>query len=118
MRFERLYIIDQSTDCWLWQGTIRSGHGQFKAEGRTVQAARWSWERAHGPLPRGVWLAHDCDSTSCVNPAHLRPVDPGAIAGAHERAKTHCPAGHPYDDANTYVTPTGKRMCRACRRAS
>ncbi len=28
---------------------------------------------------------------------------------------THCPKGHAYDDANTYVCPKGKRTCRACR---
>lgn len=29
-------------------------------------------------------------------------------------ARTHCPQGHPYDEANTYFTPTGGRRCRAC----
>lgn len=29
--------------------------------------------------------------------------------------RTHCPAGHPYDEANTYITPgLGYRRCRAC----
>lgn len=31
------------------------------------------------------------------------------------RHKTHCPQGHPYDDENTYISPDGRRMCRACR---
>lgn len=36
--------------------------------------------------------------------------------GTHPMAaRTHCPAGHPYDDDNTYTTPTGSRMCRRCR---
>lgn len=30
--------------------------------------------------------------------------------------KTHCPHGHAYDEANTYVTKTGHRLCRACHR--
>lgn len=30
--------------------------------------------------------------------------------------KTHCPQGHPYDEANTYRTKDGKRQCRICRR--
>lgn len=39
-------------------------------------------------------------------------------AHVHPQArKTHCPAGHPYDEANTYVVPkTGHRLCRACAR--
>lgn len=37
----------------------------------------------------------------------------------HPRAaeRTHCPAGHEYDEANTYIAPkTGERGCRACRK--
>ncbi|MDJ0342286.1 HNH endonuclease [Streptomyces sp. H10-C2] len=31
--------------------------------------------------------------------------------------RTECPAGHPYDEANTYVAPkTGARGCKTCRR--
>jgi hypothetical protein len=29
---------------------------------------------------------------------------------------SNCPQGHPYDEANTYITPKGARDCRACRR--
>jgi hypothetical protein len=38
--------------------------------------------------------------------------------GTHPMSmKTHCPQGHPYDDANTYITRDGKRrMCRTCLR--
>ena len=33
------------------------------------------------------------------------------------KLKTHCPKGHPYDEENTYRTPsTGGRMCRTCMR--
>jgi hypothetical protein len=27
---------------------------------------------------------------------------------------THCPRGHPYNDANTYINAKRKRICRAC----
>jgi hypothetical protein len=29
---------------------------------------------------------------------------------------THCPKGHAYDEANTYINAKGKRFCRACNR--
>lgn len=29
-----------------------------------------------------------------------------------------CPAGHPYDDSNTYVNRKGWRSCRTCKRMS
>lgn len=41
----------------------------------------------------------------------------GAVNGARNRAKTHCPAGHPYAGDNLIVMPNGERRCRTCRRA-
>jgi hypothetical protein len=32
------------------------------------------------------------------------------------KAKTHCPAGHPYAGDNLYVGKNGNRKCRACQR--
>jgi hypothetical protein len=29
--------------------------------------------------------------------------------------KTECSRGHPYNEVNTYITPSGVRQCRACR---
>jgi len=39
--------------------------------------------------------AHTCNGTGC---------------------RTHCPAGHAYDEANTYHSPSGRRHCRQCQR--
>jgi hypothetical protein len=33
-----------------------------------------------------------------------------------QRAKTHCPSGHPYNEANTWHY-RDRRYCRACHRA-
>ena len=30
--------------------------------------------------------------------------------------KTQCPRGHVYNEANTYVSPSGRRHCRTCQR--
>jgi site-specific DNA-cytosine methylase len=35
--------------------------------------------------------------------------------GEHNRRKTHCPQGHPYDEANTSVW-NGYRYCRTCQK--
>jgi hypothetical protein len=43
------------------------------------------------------------------------PPTPGR--SSPQRQRTHCPKGHPYDEANTYVTPRGWRQCRTCNRA-
>lgn len=37
--------------------------------------------------------------------------------GQINRAKTHCPQGHPYDDDNTMYLSNGRRRCRACNAA-
>jgi hypothetical protein len=43
----------------------------------------------------------------------IRPPGPGT--GSWNRAKTHCPKGHPYDEANTRVKGN-RRVCRECHR--
>jgi hypothetical protein len=71
---------------------------------------------------------HLCSVRHCVNPAHLEPVtqkvnvrrgkkgDKGKKTGAMQKAKTHCPAGHEYDEENTYTSKKGCRHCKQCRR--
>ncbi len=45
-----------------------------------------------------------------------RELQPPRPLGCGQSSKTHCPAGHPYDEVNTGVTKTGSRYCRACAR--
>lgn len=37
-------------------------------------------------------------------------------ANKHNSEKTHCPANHEYDEANTYIAPDGSRHCITCSR--
>lgn len=134
------------TPCWLWTGKPRStGYGQIslgpKSAGQ-VGVHRLAFEIGHGPLPPGMEPDHLCHTLDescpggaclhrlCVNWDHMEAVTHqenmrrsrqgrrGLPTGARQRAKTHCPKGHPYDEANTYNTPDGKRACRACKSAS
>jgi hypothetical protein len=121
--------IDPETCCWVWQGA-RSGRGwnagggysAFYFEGRVTSGHRASYSIHNGPIPPGLTIDHLCRNTLCVNPAHLEAVTDevnnlrgDGIRGRHARS-THCPAGHPYDEANTYRRPDGKgRECRRCR---
>lgn len=46
-----------------------------------------------------------------------RAEDPNGGLGSGHRNKTHCPHGHPYDEANTGPScGTTLRRCRACAR--
>jgi WhiB family redox-sensing transcriptional regulator len=45
-----------------------------------------------------------------------RPQARRVPAGHPQASKTHCKRGHPYDAANTYYTPDGRRRCRTCLR--
>lgn len=38
--------------------------------------------------------------------------------GGPRITKTHCPAGHAYDETNTHIDKLGHRHCRACSRAT
>lgn len=116
------------------------GYGRIDRDGRKLAAHRVAYEQANGPVPAGLTVDHTCHNrdseceggTSCVhrrciNPDHLEAVtrgentlrSPNSPPGRNLR-KTHCPKGHPYDDANTYVAFRGDgrsfRVCRACRR--
>ena len=109
--------------CWEWRAKVNlNGYGYFW-NGQAMQLAhRFSYEHWVGPIPTGLDLDHLCRNRDCVNPSHLEPVTRsenlrrGKPAGSHNRAKTHCPQGHPYDGANLYVAPSsGRRGCRTCR---
>ena len=105
--------------CWLWTGACTgSGYGNF----RSHAAHRIVYELLRGPIPEGLELDHLCRVVSCVNPDHLEAVTPRvnnlrsmSPAALHAK-KTHCPAGHLYDEANTYVSEAGSRSCRSCGR--
>lgn len=67
-------------------------------------------------------LDHLCRVPACASPAHLEEVTHAVnIArgdwkyNEYNRNKTECDHGHPFDDANTYWSPRGGRVCRACR---
>jgi hypothetical protein len=122
--------------CWEFTGYIApTGYGQL---GRNIPAHRIAWEVANGrPVPIGLVIDHQCHNRDphcndedqcthrrCVNPNHLEAVPQRinllrgkGFAGVNAAAE-RCPAGHLYDEVNTYYRPTGRfgRMCRECRR--
>lgn len=63
--------------CWLWTAAINPGTGyaRFWIPGAgTVNAHRFAYELAFGPIPDGLDVDHLCRVRSCVRPSHLEPV--------------------------------------------
>lgn len=111
--------VDKSSRCWIWTGARSStGYGNVWHGGRYRPAHRVAFELLIGPIPDGLHLDHLCRVRACVNPAHLEPVTckENVRRGEQGVLKTHCPAGHPYDEANTRIVKGGYRQCRTCDR--
>lgn len=118
--------------CWPWPQTVSpSGYAYVSIAGVSVLAHRLVHEVLVGPIPEGHHVDHRCHDPkacsggmacphrACANPRHLRAVKPGENNSAERSAVTAretCPAGHLYDDENTYVAPGGGKACRACVR--
>ena len=64
---------DGFSPCWIWiRGLLPEGYGAFYWNGQNRKAHRVSWMLAHGEIPAGLYVTHQCDFKPCVNPEHLR----------------------------------------------
>jgi hypothetical protein len=115
--------------CWVWGGarfkdtgyglyTINAAISGARQRTQVWAAHRFAWEFMYGPVPDGLHLDHLCRNRACCNPWHLEPVTPlvNTRRGIGHGSETHCPHGHPYDEANTYRWRR-HRYCRTCRDA-
>ena len=113
--------------CWIWQGNVqRKGYGTISEGGQGTRKSflvhRLAYTLLKGPIPMDMTLDHLCRNHRCVNPDHLEVVTHkvnilrgDGVAGINAR-KTQCINGHPFDEVNTHIRSTGRRMCRACGR--
>lgn len=123
-RLEDKFLIGDG--CWEWISSRTSGRRpRFSVDGRHTLAYRVMYELYVAPIPEGQVIDHLCGNPICVKPSHLEAVTQSVnvrrgkgcdLAAKRQRAKTHCPNGHPYDDDNTYVDPKGRRRCITCRK--
>lgn len=106
----------------------RGGHLRVDLPGRRVFVHQLVAEAFIGPRPDGQEVRHlngDPADNRVQNLAYgtrSQNVADAIRHGTYRNAiaeknaeKTHCPRGHEYDDSNTYLAPSGRRFCRACK---
>ena len=111
--------------CWMWVGRLeKDGYARWKTNRRMALSHRSAYESLVGVIPEGLEIDHLCRVRHCVNPHHMEPVTHQTnvrrgmvpvIKWLAQVSKTHCPQGHPYNEANTYRWKDG-RHCLSCRR--
>ena len=75
-RFEEK--IEKVGKCWLWKGCQKDGIGYFTMGSRTdgsrkkESVLRFAFRFFNGPIGQGQVVYSRCQTTSCVNPDHLR----------------------------------------------
>lgn len=124
--YRRLIHIPE-TGCLEWQGAQDGhGYGQINVNGRPEKVHRLMYRLFVGEIPEKLSIDHLCRNRICSAPDHLEAVTLSENtrrqleATGHPNAKkSHCPKGHPYDEANTRYEHQGYgRVCRVCRAAS
>lgn len=106
-------------ECIIWTGwTNEQGYGRLSWDNRKVYAHRLAFYLRLGRWPESE-LRHLCNRPECVLHAvegtrSENEMDKVRAGTHHQTRKTHCPQGHPYDDANT--NRSGARICKTCQR--
>lgn len=91
---------------------------------RVGKVHRLIYEAFVGPIPEGAIIRHlndvrtDNRLENLAAGTHADNRHDSVRNGTHHQANlTHCPKGHPYDEANTrYIQPGNRRYCGECHR--
>lgn len=125
MTAERFWSKVNKTDgCWFWMAATKgNGYGHLWWGGRYQGAHRVAYQLEMGAIPKGLEIDHLCRVRHCVRPSHLEPVTRrenvlrGVSLAAVRAVVTHCPQGHEYTAATTYLSAKRQRTCSICAKA-
>ena len=113
-RFWDKVIPEPNSGCWLWTAYCdERGYAKFQVESRKSTRGHRLTVLAEGRLIGALQIDHRCRTHCCVNPQHLDVVTQAENMKRRAIANTHCPAGHAYDERNTYFY-RGWKHCRTC----
>lgn len=116
--------IDTSGDCWATTLSLNLiGRAQIWHAGKTYFMYHVLLAERGAFIPKGMVADHLCRNPACCNPDHFRITTYKQNLQNSDKTcavKTHCPKGHAYDTANTYVKRSARgyqnRICRECGR--
>lgn len=103
-----------------YSSRYRPGHPLADRSGYVLLHRLIAWE-AGILTDRSLEVHHIDEDTTNNDPRNLEALtnlehNRRHHRGGNQRAKTHCPQGHPYDEANTRIARDGHRVCRTCHR--
>ena len=116
-RFERRYIPEPNSGCWIWLGPLsRDNYGRFGC----MRAHRYSYQTFNAIIPDGLFVLHKCHVPCCVNPKHLYAgtqkdnihdeILRGTFKHNPHKISSHCLKGHLYTRRID-----GRVYCPTCR---
>lgn len=116
--------VDGFDECWEWTGTRSGGYGMVQVGGRAHPAHRMALIHLGGiAVSDDHEVDHLCRNRACIRPSHLEAVTHrentvrGVSMVAVNAAKVECLRGHSLlSDGDVYISTSGSRDCRACRR--
>lgn len=116
-----------SAGCIEWTAALdKYGYGVVMYHNKQWKAHRLAWFLFNEQDPKAMWVLHTCHNRACVNVEHLylgtalENNRDTVLAGRYRNSfsrRAHCKNGHSFSGTNLYVEPSGKRVCKTCRRA-
>lgn len=112
-------------ECLIWQGAGKpNGYGVAVYRGKQTTVHRIMYQlHNHTELEVGIEIDHNCNNRRCINPEHLEAVTHQENMKRGIERRTHCRAGHEWNEDNTYLAIVKRkqggtryqRYCRVCR---